>query len=337
MLPFVIPKLAYWMAEQYINPQSIFNRWTYRSILNVFFDKHTTRYNMFEYKRIAYVNNTIGTSLSCISRTTYLLSLTELITTDNRMKCIFKLFLQYADNINFYHPTNEVNTLVHLKRILIGNAHSDVMDLLLQRKEIQEPSVIFYLSTGICKDKQISLVLDMFVNRNLIINCDLVSRMLQNYIQYNYKYSKVIIKRLLDKSNGNFNEMFSLFLSPKDGHLLHLVPLVNWQDLKGFDTTTFNRHINMLFTDENLFQYQAHSLLEIYMNIVKQNKLHVEIFIPPSIIKRIISKQYTPEQLILLECTFNLENYKHLLPQDCPIVKYIRNRFKRRYQKFILF
>lgn len=156
MLPVELPL---WIDEKYTNENSIYCNRTYRYIVELFFSKTKTIYHTVTFNNIGYVEHAGGTSFAFSNRSTYLISLIELIDED-RMKYIFKLFLERAANINFFHPSNNYNSLIILKKMLRKTRHSDVMDILLRRNEIREPDVLLFLSECIQEGRHNRLFLN---------------------------------------------------------------------------------------------------------------------------------------------------------------------------------
>lgn len=317
-------------------PMTVFEQLTYRSILYRLFDRHQTLYQTIDYNAIGYIGNT----LTFTNRTTFLLALVETIEHDTRMKIILKVFLRFADHINFYHPSSDANALMALRRHLVGDKFPDVTSLLLQRQEIQEPSVLLYLASCITRSEHITIVLDMFDSLNISvmsnrdINELLFNTLIQGYVRHNRMFSNRVMRRLLSYATTvTFNDMVVLLLATSHDNVLQLVPLVKWSELPRYNVDVFRDYIVRLFRSEYLLYIHAHNLLAIYWAICRPYKFDVSI--PDKIVKRIVSFNASPEQLILLECCNVLHKYMYLRPPSCPIGIYLQHRFRRRYFKFI--
>lgn len=334
VFPFELPD---WIDEKYTNEYSLYCNLTYRSILSILFSKRRTIYHTVEQKRLGYSVHISGTTITYTKRTTYLLALIEVVDSSERMKTIFKWFLQHTPDINFYHPSNNHNSLIVLKKLTGNVLHDDIMELLLQRKEIQEPVVVFYLSACIRRPQHIETVMKLFEGRDMAAQYYLFADLLRNYIAANYIFSRSLFSRLMKLSKLDFGALSDIVLKPVEqrSELLTLVPLVPWKDLSNFNRVEFGLHIRKIFHNLTHYEYNSHTLIELLRNIVHVYRIQIEI--PRSFIEMILVSYRQPEQIILLELLNVLDAYKHLLPYDMQVMRYLRNRYRIRYSKFVYY
>lgn len=147
-----------WLDEYFDKENTIFDRLTYRAILNILFDCRRSIYRVVEYKSVGHIINDNTYTLTHKNRTTILISLVEQLRNNVYLRIIFKYFLKHADNINFFHPHPKRNCLTTLPRILQGN-HPDIVHWLLRRKEIQRMCIIELFTSCITTMEHIIIVL----------------------------------------------------------------------------------------------------------------------------------------------------------------------------------
>lgn len=330
VFPFELPP---WIDEKFLKDDNVFHNFTYRRILSIFFNTKRNLYHIVEYKKNDRVEKYKNVLILLTGRTTYLIALIELIDRDEKMKYILKQFLKYTRDINFFHPTDEINSFNALKKKIKNKTkHLDVIDLLLKRKELNSPIIICSLAECIQEYQTIVTILNMF--QIWEYPRELFSRLLFNYVQYNVKLSKWLIKILIDNSKLNYDQMIDLFIhQPDRPEILDFIHLIDWKNLNNFNYLHLCFNIKGLFLIEKYYIKNAHGLLVIYNSIVREYNIQIEI--PKSVIQNILLKYREPEQIILLECTNNFENYKYMLPKDLPVNQYLSKRLKRRYGKFI--
>lgn len=330
MLPFELPQ---WIDEKCTNESSIYCNRTYRYIVEIFFNKKKTIYRTVTFNNIGYVEYIGGSSFSYTSRSTHLLSLIELME-DNRMKYIFKLFLEYTQDINFFHPSNAYNSLILLKKLLSGGQHSDIMDILLRRKEIAIPEVVMFLSDCIQEGKHIAKVLDIFDVSRLQPKHPVYFTLLRNFIISDKLKSKSVVSRLIEKSNAEFKEFYELFLSEDilTPALLDFIPLVKWKRTLFFNYAKFNKKIQNIFLRQSNYIENSHGLFALYNTIVKEYNICVEF--PEHIAETIMFYHRQPEQLLFMDKMNCLQKYRSVLADTNPVIKFLNSRYKIRYGKF---
>lgn len=336
----ILNRTPNWLFTRFTDNSSMLNSLTYRSILKLLFDKHKSIYRIVEYKGTGCITTANICSLSFVNRTTILLSLLQHVDNEVKMRVIFKFFLRYANNINFFHPTPDNNTLCVLHQLLMEKKHPDILTLLLQRKEIQQPDIVFYLHQCITDTVHIEYVLDMFVPMTTTTsspsdNYILYECLLRNYIKYNTIYSRRTFTRLLQRSRVCFTKLYRLLLTAGN-FKVEQISWVQWSTLTGYNDVIFRKTIMDLFEHEFVIYVNAHELLTIYNGICRDYNITIKI--PDHYIQQLIaSGQYYPEHLLLFECTHSLEKFRHLLSDSCNVVQYIRKRFIMRYRRFALF
>lgn len=329
VFPFTAPD---WIDEKFANEESLYHNLTYRCVLNIFFNNNRTIYRTIDHQHTEYIERGSIVTLSQTNRTTHLLSLIELIDNE-KMKTILMLFLTHAQNINFYHPTKEVNALSMFRQILPNQnyRHSDVLDVLLMRKEIQVPDVVLYMAQCFVNQEHISVILKIFEHETITNN--LYMTLLRNYLSKNSILSRKIINSLLDRSELHFAELSRLFLHIFRSDIIVFIPLVDWRNTRGFVERDFCDHIKRIFNEELYYVQNAHGLLQLYNTVVRDFKIKIKV--PYIVINDIIVRHRYPEQIILLERMNMLSKYLHLLPYNLPVIQYLRRRFKIRYGKFM--
>ena len=333
MLPFELPL---WIDEKYTNENSIYCNRTYRYIVELFFNKKKTIYHTIKYNNIGYIEHTGGTSFAFSNRTTYLLYLIELID-DNNIKYIFKLFLEYTQDINFYHPSSAYNSLIILKKMLKNNKHTDIMDLLLRRKEIIIPDVITFLSECIQEGKHILTVLDIFNRPTSPSKKCIYYIMLSNYLNTEQVKSKKIISKLVERSRAGFEDFIEIFFNMCEikPAYIDFVALVPWNKFLFFKKFVLSSKINLLFCKELNYIENSHGLFAIYNIFLKNYNIHVDI--PCHIEESLIFYHRKPEQLLLMDRMKKLEKYKALLPDKHPVLRFLNTRYKIKYGKYFWF
>lgn len=337
MLPFQLPQ---WIDEIFNVETSIYYKLSYRSILNMFFDRHHSIYKIVKVKITNYYEKNNLIMLSHEDRTTYLLSLIDTIDLKDeygkRMKIILKIFLQFSDNINFFHPHERDNPLIRLKRKLQNHTHIDIMDILLQRKEILTPSIIIFLTPCIFIERHIKIVLDKVPH--LLSFHTFFNNLLENYItKTTGRLSKQLICHLITKSRQEYFQFRDLFISPiaTRTDLIDYIPYIKWENTENFDLENFCLHIQNIYRIKMYYLFNCHALLHIYRSIVCKYEIILEI--PRFYIINIVQHYRRPEQLLMLEYMDKLAPYKNLLPPDLPTYKYIQKRYKIRYGPFIYY
>lgn len=335
---------THWWLDDYLDKENnIFDRLTYRAILNILFDCRRSIYRIIEYKSIGHVINAHSYTLTHANRTTILLSLIDLLHENVHIRCIFKYFLRHAVNINFFHPHPRHNLITNLPKILQGQTHPDIVQLLLERKEIQELCIIDKFAACITTQSQIDLVCDVYerdINKNCLSECltTLFPRMLNNYLSVNAAPSHRIVRRIAAHSRMGFRRLvYTLMASmAQTGNSLSFFPYFRWHLMPEFDFEFFADNIKLFFGTRHIVMQNPHELLHIYGSLVPRYSIHVTI--PSKIIESVCTKRmYEPQHLLLFECMGLLEPYKSLLPPDEPVVRYIRLRYRIRYGKFIMF
>lgn len=331
-------QLPDWIDDKYLNKYSIYYNQTYRSILSIFFDNRKTIYRTVEYKKYGYFTHSNSTSFSFANRTTYLLSLIEFMDCE-KIRFILKLFLTYAKDVNFFHPTKDINALIILKRKLLESALPDVLDLLLARKEICIPDVIIYISDCIYETRHMYIILNSFQNfHHTTKHIDMFSSLLKNYMENNIEPSRFIMMKFLKLVNMDILELNRLFLRPNGFNTmcLQFISLVDWCNMQAYDYNKFRRYIQNIFNSEMYYHTNPHGLLQLYMNIVIPYKMNVRP--TDRIVQKIIFKYKDyPVFILLAEHLKCLSKYIHLLPQDLPVIKFLNNRYKIRYGKYFYY
>lgn len=336
LYPFELPT---WIDEIYDNETSIYHKSTYRNILKILFSKTHTIYKIIDVERISYIQLHKCTTLSFRDRTTYLLSLIDCIDYDDngRIKFILLMFLTHAENINFFHPNERANSLIYIEEKLQNTRHHDLIDALLQRKEILIPSIIEYLSPHISYKKHIEKVLSLFANTCNRHN--IFSNLLHNYITKTPKMclSRQLIIKLVSRCTLKFREYIDLFL-PLSGtrtDIIDFLSCIPWSRLEEFDMGRFYFSIKHLYCQKIYYMENSHGLLQVYNTIVKEYKIILEV--PRVFIENILLYHKQPEQILLLECMNKLDDYKNLLQSDLLVTKFIQKRYKIKYGPFIYY
>lgn len=378
-------KSLQWLDKPYLQPQSIFERLTYRAILERLFDDSHTIYHTLEQRRGDYIDNNItttkfrplyiGTVLTFMDRTTYLLAMVQEMKSNLYLRIIFKVFLRYAENINFFHPNIQNNLLKSLCLLMETGEYSDICTLVLQRKEIHDPEIIDYLKSCIKEEQHFKYILDtIHVDHNALF-----SNLFYKYIHNNEKLSRQIMQKFLLRIKLPYTTMKTLFLScdfisPVARNLLQFIPIVDWRNLEGYNEQDFKQRLLYMCQFDFLLTHNSHELLAIYKTIFCSYQFKLTLN-NNKIQKLILLRNYTPEQLIFLEITLHLEPYKNILRSyntatttgifiatistattttittgildqeaannvtvdECPSFRYIQNRYKKRYRKFITY
>ncbi|WBR61503.1 hypothetical protein [Drosophila suzukii associated hytrosavirus 1] len=257
---------------------------------------------------------------------------------DEHIKYLLKLFLKHADDINFYHPSNNNNSLILLRTLITKPEHNNILDELLIRKEIQDPVIIFYLSSCIRQSRHIQIILDIFKERKFKAENYLFSSLLINHIEDNsFMFSKKIIHSLAQKCIVGYSGMCKYFFKENIYRLdaIGIIPYLPWKEMAGFNRADFCANIRNLFMRFEYYITDSHALLHIYSAIVNEYKIQIDI--PSQIIEKILILYKQPEQIILLEYMNVLDAYRHMLPFDMPVAVYLRKRYYIRYAKYIYF
>lgn len=277
-------------------------------------------------------------SLTNIDRSMLILNIIKEINVNVHMKVILKIFLRYVDNINFFYPTDSDNTLVYLRNALSANTHPDIVMLLLRRCELQAPEILNYLHACIGNTLHIEFItthLKYDDVRRKELQKKLYANILPNYIHNNSVHSRRLFRLLVSDSKLSFVELFELLLLP-NSYRLEQVSLVDWRNLQGYDDALFKKAICDLFNTEHVLYTSAHELLQIYNVIVRSYAITIKI--PTVYVYRLITSMlYSPQHLILFECTNSLDKFRSFLYDACPVVRYLKRRYNLRYRKFILY
>lgn len=322
-----------WLDMEYWSSKCIFYRWTFRQLLNRLFDRHATIYRTVEQR----TSQTNGTIVAATARTTLLLSIVDRLSSCVDLALVFRYFLYFRSDINFFHPSPNNNTLLRLQRHKLILTRPDITMLLLRRKELQQIPHLkyFYTQVGGRRD-----ILDTIIgiydkcNGDVIVRNFMFAIMLEQYLKDNKVYSRVLFLRLLARSTLDSCALFDQ-LYRMEANRLDLICHVPWATLENYDAAWLSSSLGELFSMPPVVEKCAHTLLEFYRRGLVSLR---EAFIPPAIVKYTLQHfNYGPEHLILFEWLHVLDNARHLLPDGCPVLRYLDKRRRRRYCKYVAF
>lgn len=333
-----LTEISQWIDEVYLNELSIYHSLTFRQILETLLDRENTIYKTVAYKRMRYHYLYHRVMFSFDDRTTYLIALIEQID-DSRIKKIFEIFLEQAENINFFHPSMAENTFNFLFPRLREVKHNDLLDKLLLRKEIACVPIMSALTQVIRQERHIWRYLEIvkdIVDFNHIVYVNL----LYNYIGClrNTNLSAKLVTTLVQHISLSFEHTIEMFVPEVvfRPDLIQFLPLIDWRRFHGFRLEDLRYYIQSIFKDYQYYDHSCHSMIAIYCSIVREYKL--EIYMPESIVQKIVLYNHDrPEHYILMDVMGLFEKYKCLLPPDLAIVRYLTKQYHIKTSPYALF
>lgn len=331
MLPFEFPE---WSDDIYTNAQSLYNNFTYRSIIKIFFNEKCTIYKIVTFKATHITKIESTTLYTFLSRSTFLIELIKAIE-EPKMKSILKLFLRHTNDINFLHPCYHENSLNVLQEKLQNQQHNDLLKMLLQRKEILQPQIIATLAPCIIEDKHIEYILEAFAV-TIPQKHYMYSQLFKVYFFANGKKSRRIMQLLINKSDLEYSEFTETFFNKTTNpDNMDYMPLVDWKNLDYYIENSFVEHMQKIFNTVAFFKQNAHAMLFIYKKIIME--YNITVCVDREVLEFAILYAYSPQLIILLDCMLETNNFLHILPVNTPEINYIKKRFRRRYTRFIHF
>lgn len=266
---------------------------TYRDVYHIFITNDFERVVEFDL-------DTICTKLkSQKKRTTYLVALMEQLEYKS-MRDLFLLILKTVENINFFFPTPANNAICHLQHLERDSQkrrrYREIMNALLDRKEIQIPTVINSLAHCFETNYHMEKIMDIF-NRLHATNPSMFSRLFINYINANkYSLSSRIMQGLIDRCDLHYYQMSNLLCMIQ---FLNYIPMVDWKNLHGYNRVKFVGKITDLFFTFKNYIMNPHGLLYIFRSIIQTYK--IPLHVPHELINKILKDTSTgPAQIILI-------------------------------------
>lgn len=253
-----------------------------------------------------------------------------------RMRELFIILLKTLDNINFYYPTQFYNGLVILSNLKRNRSeYRDLMDVLLERKEIQIPVVIDFLVDCFESEYHMCKILEIFDRQHVNIP-HTFSELITHAVINRNKFSPRIFKGLVDRCDLNFTQMVNLLFVYNSKFVTYL-PLIDWKNLVDYDEGRFCELITNLFTHEHVSLMDAHDLLHVFQTIVQAHKISIRIPHPQM---TEILRESRPEQIILLNAVhplfyvnYNKNNTTNI--PDSAALMFVKKHNMRKFGAFI--